>query len=443
MGNEVSAPYEGPPEVLESKDIPSIAKYMKSEQCKKVFVMLGAGVSTAAGIPDFRSPETGLYANLQRLKLPYPEAVFEINYFRENPIPFYTLARELYPGRYRPTLTHTFVKLLADHSYLDTCFTQNIDTLERQAGVPGEKIVEAHGSFADQHCIECRSGYDGAKMRAAIEKGVTKKSDTVRCENCEGLVKPDIVFFGESLPPLFAQMAPRLREADLLFVIGTSLKVHPFASLTGLVPESCPRVLINMEPAGTIGSRPDDVVLLGRCDEIIRELARELGWEDELDREWGKTEILAPLDTLGKGEVGAVEKVIAGSEKEAVAAKHSEPQAAGDSEAAVAKEEARVEAEVEKLTQQIAKALDISESDGQSEDTRSAETRSPETSPSETSVIGASVASPRGQSDERATPDLAPPKEQKEKEKLYRTQRGRTLSGEAEHRLRMYTILTL
>ncbi|TFK89725.1 NAD-dependent deacetylase sirtuin-2 [Polyporus arcularius HHB13444] len=417
MGNEASTPYEGSTEVLEGRDIPSIVKYMKSKKCKKVFVMLGAGVSTAAGIPDFRSPETGLYANLARLNLPYPEAVFEINYFRQNPLPFYTLARELYPGRFRPTLTHTFVKLLADHSYLDTCFTQNIDTLERQAGVPGDKIVEAHGSFADQHCIECHASCDSAKMKAAIEKG-----DIVRCEQCKGLVKPDIVFFGESLPPLFQRTVPRLREADLLFVIGTSLKVHPFASLTDLVPESCPRVLINMEPAGNIGSRPDDVVLLGRCDEVVRKLARELGWDNELDREWRKTEILVPLDTLRKGNTGS-EEIVAESEKEAVAAKHTEPEAAGDSEAAVAKEEARVEAEVEKLTEQIAKTLDISrdvsESGGRSE---TVETKPPETSSSVMSTVtGASAASLRGQSHERVTstptPDPEGLKEQKEKEK--------------------------
>ena len=108
--------------------------------------------------------------------------------------PVFSLTRELYPGRFRPTLTHTFVKLLADHALLDTCFTQNIDTLERQARVPAGKIVEAHGSFAAQHCIECRAAFDGARMRAAVEKG-----DIVRCAACDGLVKPDIVFFGESV----------------------------------------------------------------------------------------------------------------------------------------------------------------------------------------------------------------------------------------------------
>ncbi|PIL22458.1 hypothetical protein GSI_15146 [Ganoderma sinense ZZ0214-1] len=87
MGNEQSAAYEGPPEILDGRDVRAIVKYMKSRECRKVFVMLGAGVSTAAGIPDFRTPGTGLYSNLERLNLPYPEAVFEISYFAENPIP--------------------------------------------------------------------------------------------------------------------------------------------------------------------------------------------------------------------------------------------------------------------------------------------------------------------------------------------------------------------
>ena len=217
-------------------------------------------------------------------------------------------------------------------------------------------------------------------------------------------------------------MVPRLRDADLLFVIGTSLKVHPFASLTELVPDSCPRVLINMEPAGDIGSRPDDVVLLGRCDEVIRELARELGWEEELDREWGKTEILVPLDTLGEEKAGAKEKVVTESEKEAVAAKHDEQEAAGDSTATVANEEERIEKEVEELTELVGRALELSEpmSGKPSDDTKIVERRSPEeaTPAASISAIGVPVASPRGQSGEGVAPDPEPPKEQREKEKL-------------------------
>ena len=88
------------------------------------------------------------------------------------------------------------MKLLADSGLLHTCFTQNIDTLERQAGIPVDRLVEAHGSFASQHCIDCKKEYDSVRMRETVEKG-----EVVRCDNesCVGLVKPDIVFFGESV----------------------------------------------------------------------------------------------------------------------------------------------------------------------------------------------------------------------------------------------------
>jgi len=81
-----------------------------------------------------------------------------------------------------------------------------------------------------------------------------------------------------------------MRSADLLIVMGTSLTVHPFASLAGMVEESCPRVLINLDQVGDFGSRGDDVILLGKCDEIITELCKELGWERELLRLWEETE---------------------------------------------------------------------------------------------------------------------------------------------------------
>jgi len=92
------------------------------------------------------------------------------------------------------------------------------------------------------------------------------------------------------LPPSFARAVPNLPYADLLIVMGTSLTVHPFASLAGRVGPYCPRVLINLERVGNFGSRPDDLVLLGACDDIVRDICRELGWEEELDGLWQKTE---------------------------------------------------------------------------------------------------------------------------------------------------------
>ncbi|KAF8133693.1 DHS-like NAD/FAD-binding domain-containing protein [Boletus edulis] len=289
--------HEPSPKVLEANDLQSLVKYMKSDSCQNVFLMLGAGVSTSAGIPDFRSPETGLYANLARLNLPYPEAVFQIDFFRRNPVPFYTLAKELYPGRYRPTITHSFIKVLHAHSRLHTCFTQNIDTLERRAGVPEKKIVEAHGSFATQRCIDCKRPYDEEKIKKAV-----MNSAIPRCERCNGLVKPDIVFFGEALPPQFHVSIRSLRHADLLIVIGTSLTVHPFASLADLVPNDCPRVLINLDEVGNF-DRQDDIVLLGKCDDIVQELCRELGWEEELEREWAATADSVEVDAKPERKV--------------------------------------------------------------------------------------------------------------------------------------------
>ncbi|OBZ71190.1 NAD-dependent protein deacetylase hst2-1 [Grifola frondosa] len=353
MGAEQSV-LEGPPEVLEARDLASVAKYMKSEECKNVFVMIGAGVSTSAGIPDFRSPGTGLYHNLARLNLPYPEAVFEINYFRENPLPFYTLARELYPGHFRPTLTHSFVRVLAAHSLLRVCFTQNIDTLERRAGVPAEHIVEAHGSFASQRCIECQMECDSAMMKDAVEQG-----KVLRCQFCNGLVKPDIVFFGEALPPSFHYSIHKLQEADLLIVIGTSLKVHPFASLTSLVPMGCPRVLINLDPAGDIGSRPDDVVLLGKCDDVVRDLCRELGWEQELDKAWAETasalEYREPKDEFAEEERKALKKK---EERKKEPSPLPEVKPLGPEEDL---ERLRLQEELEELTLAVEQTLEITE----------------------------------------------------------------------------------
>ncbi|KAI9904029.1 hypothetical protein N3K66_000558 [Trichothecium roseum] len=271
------------PRTLTSRTLEAVAEYVNSGEVRRIVVLTGAGISTSAGIPDFRSPKTGLYANLARLNLPYAEAVFDISYFRKHPEPFYVLARELYPGKFHPTVSHAFIALLAQKGLLHVLFTQNIDCLERSAGVPGEKIVEAHGSFATQRCVDCREEFDAARMREHVEKG-----EVPRCEadGCGGLVKPDIVFFGEALPSEFRDRAPETSVADLVLILGTSLTVFPFAGLPELAEAGKPRVLFNMERVGGIGVRADDVVALGPCDAKIRELADHLGWRDELERLW-------------------------------------------------------------------------------------------------------------------------------------------------------------
>jgi NAD-dependent SIR2 family protein deacetylase len=89
----------------------------------------------------------GLYSNLQKYNLPYAEAVFDIDYFKRHPTPFYTLCREMWPGNYAPTPAHRFFAELHRRGKLLRCFTQNIDSLESEAGLPQEMIVAAHGNF--------------------------------------------------------------------------------------------------------------------------------------------------------------------------------------------------------------------------------------------------------------------------------------------------------
>jgi NAD-dependent protein deacetylase sirtuin 2 len=220
-----------------------VAEALATGKLNRVVTMFGAGCSVAAGIPDFRTPGTGLYDNLAAYNLPAPEAVFSIDFFRENPKPFCTLAKELYPGLYEPTDAHRFIRLLADKGVLLRHYTQNIDTLEREAGVPDELLVEAHGSFATAHCIGCEKEYSQEWVRTEIF------ADRVpTCEDCTSLVKPDIVFFGEALPDRFSTTLKQdFAEADLLLVCGTSLAVHPFASLIHRVGDDVPRVLFNRD----------------------------------------------------------------------------------------------------------------------------------------------------------------------------------------------------
>ncbi|KAF9271496.1 NAD-dependent protein deacetylase sirtuin-2, partial [Linnemannia elongata] len=151
--------------ILKDNTIESIAELINNGSAKNIIVMSGAGISTAAGIKDFRSPGTGLYDDLERFNLPYPEAVFNITFFKDNPDPFYRLAKELLPGRYRPTFTHYLLPLLAKKDLLLRSYTQNIDMLERLTGLDEDLLVEAHGSFATSKCIQCHELCDNSHVR--------------------------------------------------------------------------------------------------------------------------------------------------------------------------------------------------------------------------------------------------------------------------------------
>ncbi|KAG5830850.1 hypothetical protein ANANG_G00314930 [Anguilla anguilla] len=256
-----------------------VAQLMKSGRCRNIVVVAGAGISTPSGIPDFRTPGTGLYANLERYSIPYPEAVFNIDYFSHNPRPFFSLAKELYPGPHRPNYIHHFIHTLHLRGLLLRVYTQNIDGLEKMCGIPEEKLVEAHGSFATASCHLCYTPFPAQEAKTAI-----MNDNIPTCSFCQGTVKPDIVFFGEDLPQKYFLHSTDFPKADLLIIMGTSLQIEPFASLVNTVRASTPRLLMNREPVGPFlcPRRRRDYMELGDLEKTVRRLAQTLGWDSQI-----------------------------------------------------------------------------------------------------------------------------------------------------------------
>lgn len=266
-----------PPKRKKRKDINSIEDVVRLLQsCRKIIVLTGAGVSVSCGIPDFRSRD-GIYARLSESfpDLPDPQAMFDIDYFKRDPRPFFKFAKEIYPGQFQPSPCHKFIAMLDKQGKLLRNYTQNIDTLEQVAGI--QRIIQCHGSFATASCLVCKHRVDCEAVREDIFNQVIP-----HCSRCPAVIplaimKPDIVFFGENLPEQFHRsMKNDKDEVDLLIVIGSSLKVRPVALIPSSIPHEVPQVLINREPLPHLNF---DVELLGDCDVIINELCHCLGGE--------------------------------------------------------------------------------------------------------------------------------------------------------------------
>jgi NAD-dependent SIR2 family protein deacetylase len=256
-----------------------------------VVVLCGAGISVGSGVPDFRSRD-GIYALAQsmRLGLPQPECLFDLEFFRDDPEPFFRFAKVLYgegraEGPYVPSAAHHFLRFLAASGRLGRVYTQNIDGLEAAAGVPGAKLVQCHGSLLKARCLDCGAGADagdvGGEFRLAVRQGVPARCARAdrRGQRCGGVLKPGVTFFGE---PIAGTVAQRLRadvaKCDLLLVMGSSLQVSPMSSLPDWIAQHVPCVLLNKETVKPRGadSRRFDVELLGDAGLICRDLAHSI-----------------------------------------------------------------------------------------------------------------------------------------------------------------------
>ena len=211
---------------------------------RSVVVVSGAGISVSAGIPDFRSAN-GVYQMVEeRFNLPDPQALFDIHYFANDPLPFFAFAKNIYPGVFQPTRCHRFIRALEARGRLLRNYTQNIDTLEKVTGI--RRKVTCHGSFETASCLACKRTVSCDEIRPQIASG-----EVPRCGQCEhhlGILKPDIVFFGESLGEGFERHIQRdLPRCDALVVVGSSMRVQPVAAIPAMLPPDVPQILINRE----------------------------------------------------------------------------------------------------------------------------------------------------------------------------------------------------
>jgi NAD-dependent deacetylase len=229
-----------------------------------VVALTGAGVSVPSGIPDFRTPGTGLWTNVD------PMEVAHIDVFRRDPARFW----HFYGDRFQtlehklPNDAHVALARLEQAGLLDAVITQNIDRLHARAGT--RDLVEVHGTIDHSSCLVCGATYPLSDVR---ERQRRDGGGVPRCD-CGQPLKPDVVLFGEYLPAEALARAEQLAAgADLLLCIGSSLEVYPVAQLPALTLAAGHQIAII-----TQGVTPFDARAVVRCGgDVVHELEAVLG----------------------------------------------------------------------------------------------------------------------------------------------------------------------
>ncbi|MGC8838514.1 MAG: NAD-dependent protein deacylase [Anaerolineae bacterium] len=208
-------------------------------QARHAVALTGAGISTPSGVPDFRSPETGLWRHVD------PLLVASIWAFRVSPRTFFDwmrpLARTLLEAR--PNPAHEALARLEEAGLLQAVITQNIDGLHQKAG--SRTVLELHGHIRTATCTRCYRTYPSeAFIPTYLETG-----EVPRC-GCGGILKPDVILLGEDLPrETYRQAVQEARACDLMLVAGTSLEVAPASDLPFIAQRrGVPVIVVNLDP---------------------------------------------------------------------------------------------------------------------------------------------------------------------------------------------------
>jgi NAD-dependent deacetylase len=243
-----------------------------------VIALTGAGVSVPSGIPDFRSPRTGLWTGVD------PMEVAHIDVFRRDPARFW----HFYGDRFqtlehkRPNRAHAALATLEREGLLDAVITQNIDRLHHLAGT--RELIEVHGTIEHSSCLVCGRRYPLAEVR---ERQRADDAGVPRCD-CDSPLKPDVVLFGEYLPEEALRRAEGLAAgADLLLCIGSSLEVHPVAQLPATTVAAGGRLALITRGATPFDSRAA-VRLSGDVVEELQAVLGFLGLADDARPQGGR-----------------------------------------------------------------------------------------------------------------------------------------------------------
>ncbi len=233
-------------------------------KARRVVVLTGAGISTPSGIPDFRSEGTGLWSRDEPLE------AASLNTFRTSPEKFFHWFRPL-AGRIfdaQPNPAHQALAEIEAHGVPVIIATQNIDGLHQKAG--SKNVVELHGTIRTLSCTQCFKQYESSPfLRAYIDFGTIPA-----CAECRGILKPDVILFGEQLPQAAWNEAQKAaRQADLMVVAGSSLEVLPVAGLPmQAVDRGAHLIVINNTP--TYINPRADIVIMDDVAAVIPEIIK-------------------------------------------------------------------------------------------------------------------------------------------------------------------------
>jgi NAD-dependent deacetylase len=235
-------------------------------KAKRAVVLTGAGISTPSGIPDFRSEGTGLWSRDEPLE------VASLTTFRLAPERFFEWFRPLAGQIFyaSPNAAHQALAQMEQAGYVKTVITQNIDALHQKAG--SRCVVETHGTMKTLTCTRCYQTFDSEPFfKSFIEDG---KIPT--CVYCSGVLKPDVILFGEQLPhAAWVQAQRAARQCDLMLVAGSSLEVLPVASLPmQAIDHGAHLIVINNTP--TYVNVRADIVIMENVASILPEIAKRV-----------------------------------------------------------------------------------------------------------------------------------------------------------------------